>query len=59
MSVYTTLSIEKIKKSRELSEDLRTKIKEKHRQSQGYKSLSGDLDVPVSTVRSVIKKFDV
>lgn len=29
----------------------------KHGQSQGYKSISKDLNVPVSTVRSVIKKF--
>ena len=49
--------MEKRKKSKELSEDLRTKIVEKHGQSQGYKSISRDLDVPVSTVRNVIKKF--
>ena len=55
--VYTALSMEKRKKSKELSEDLRTKIVEKHGQSQGYKSISRDLNVPVSTVRSVIKKF--
>ena len=30
---------------------------ETYRQSQGYKSISRDLDVPVSTVRNVIKKF--
>ena len=44
-------------KSKELSESLRTKIVEKHGQSQGYKSISRDLDVPVSPVRNVIKKF--
>lgn len=49
--------MEKRKKSKELSEDLRTKIVEKHRQSQGYKSISRDLNVPVSTVRNVIKKL--
>ena len=57
VSVYTILSMEIRKKSKELSEDLRTKIVEKHVQSQGYKSISRDLDVPVSTVRNVIKKF--
>ena len=57
VSVCTILSMEKRKKSKELSEDLRTKIVEKHGQSQGYKSISRDLDVPVSTVRNVIKKF--
>ena len=56
VSVCTTLSMEKRKKSKELSEDLRTKIVEKHGQSQGYKSISRDLNVPVSTVCSVIKK---
>ena len=40
-----------------MSEDLRTKIMEKHGQFQGYKSISRDLDVPVSIVRNVIKKF--
>ena len=57
VSVYTALSMEKSKKSKELSEDLRTKIVEKHGQSQGYKSISRDLNVPVSTVCSVIKMF--
>ncbi|KAI4897774.1 hypothetical protein NFI96_010319 [Prochilodus magdalenae] len=49
--------MEKRKKTKELSEDLRSKIVRKHGQSQGYKSISKDLNVPVSTVRSVIKKF--
>lgn len=55
--VCTTLSMEKRKKTKELSEDLRSKIVRKHGQSQGYKSISKDLNVPVSTVRSVINKF--
>ena len=42
---------------RELSEDLRTHIVEKHQQHQGYKSISRDLNVPLSTVRNIIKKF--
>ncbi|KAL2101691.1 hypothetical protein ACEWY4_003452 [Coilia grayii] len=45
------------RKTKELSEDLRSKIVRKHGQSQGYKSISKDLNVPVSTVRSVINKF--
>ncbi|CAJ0934893.1 unnamed protein product [Ranitomeya imitator] len=49
--------MEKRKKTKELSEDLRNQIVRKHEQSQGYKSISKDLIVPVSTVRSVIKKF--
>ncbi|CAJ0961218.1 unnamed protein product [Ranitomeya imitator] len=48
--------MEKRKKTKELSEDLRNQIVRKHEQSQGYKSISKDLNVPVSTVRSVIKK---
>uniref|UniRef100_A0A8C5M601 Transposase n=1 Tax=Leptobrachium leishanense TaxID=445787 RepID=A0A8C5M601_9ANUR len=45
------------KRRRELSEDLRTKIVEKYQQSQGYKSISRDLDLPFSTVRNIIKRF--
>ena len=55
--VCTTLSMEKRKKTKEMSEDLRSKIVRKHGQSQGYKSISKDLNVPVSTLHSVIKKF--
>ena len=57
ITVYTTMSMEKRKKTRELSEEVRHKIVTKHGQSQGYKSISRDLDVPVSTVHSVIRKF--
>ncbi|KAM9320134.1 SH3 domain-containing protein 21 [Gastrophryne carolinensis] len=35
---------------KEMSEDLRTKIVEKYQQSHGYKSISRDLDVPLSMV---------
>ncbi len=52
-----TMSTEKRKKCKELSVDLREKIVEKHGQSQGYKSISRDLNVPVSTVRNIIKRF--
>ncbi len=52
-----TLSMEKRKKCKELSVDLREKIVEKQGQSQGYKSISRDLNVPVSTVRNIIKRF--
>ncbi|CAJ0922330.1 unnamed protein product [Ranitomeya imitator] len=55
--VCTTLSMKKRKKTKELSEDLRNQIVRKREQSQGYKSISKDLNVPVPTVRSVIKKF--
>ncbi len=49
--------MEKRKKCKELSVDLRENIVEKHGQSQGYKSISRDLNVPVSTVRNIIKRF--
>ena len=45
------------KKSRELSEEVRHKIVAKHGQSQGYKPISRDLDVPVSTVHNAIRRF--
>ncbi|KAG2456820.1 TC1A transposase, partial [Polypterus senegalus] len=44
---------------RELSEDLRTKIVEKYQPSQGYKSISRELHVPLSIVCNIIKKFTI
>ncbi|KAI2655565.1 hypothetical protein H4Q32_017981 [Labeo rohita] len=44
------------KKCKELSVDLREKNVGKHGQSQDYKSISRDLNVPVSTVRNIIKR---
>ncbi|CAJ0949637.1 unnamed protein product [Ranitomeya imitator] len=49
--------MESRKRRRELSEELRTKIVEKYQESQGYKSISVDLDVYLSVVRNIIKKF--
>ncbi len=49
--------MEKRKKCKELSVDLREKIVERHGQSQGYKSISRDLNVPESTVHNIIKRF--
>ena len=57
VTVCHAMSMERRKKARELSEEVRHKIVAKHGQSQGYKSISRDLDVPVSTVRNVIRKF--
>lgn len=45
------------KKRRELPEEVIQKIKANQEQYEGYKSISRDLDVPVSAV--VIKKFKV
>ena len=49
------MSMKKREKTRELSEEV--KIVARHGQSQGYKSISRDLDVPVSTVPNVVMKF--
>ncbi len=49
--------MEKRNKCKELSVDLREIIVEKHGQSQGYKSISRDLNVPASTVRNIIMRF--
>ena len=57
VNVCTAMSVEKRKKTRELFEEVRHKIVAKHGQSQGYKSISRDLEVLVSTVRDVIRKF--
>ena len=51
------MSMERRNKTRELSEEVRHKIVAKHGQSQGYKSISRDLDVPVSIIRNVIRNF--
>ncbi len=51
------LSMEKRKKCKELSVDLRELFLETRGQSQGYKSISRDLNVLVSTVHNFIKRF--
>ena len=44
-------------KTRELSESIRNAITQKHTNSKGNKAIAKDLEIPVSTVRNVIKKF--
>ena len=51
------MNMENRKKTRELSEEVRHKIVARHGQSQGYKSISRDLDVPVFTVHNAIGMF--
>ena len=51
------MSMEKRKKTGVLPE-VRHNIVAKHGQSLGYKSISRDLDGPVSTVRNVIEMFE-
>ena len=43
-------------KTKGLSEDIRSVIISKHKTSKGYKAISKDLGIPVSRVRTVIKK---
>ncbi|MGH0145201.1 UNVERIFIED_CONTAM: hypothetical protein FKN15_071268 [Acipenser sinensis] len=47
------------KQRRELSEEIRKKIIDKHGKGKGYKTISKQLDVPVTTVANIIKKFKV
>ncbi len=49
--------MEKRKKCKELSVALREKLVEKHGQTQGYKSIYRDLNVSVSTMHNIIKRF--
>lgn len=46
------------KKRRDLSEEIRKKIIDKHGKGKGYKTISKQLDLPVTTVAN-IKKFKV
>ena len=57
VSLCNAMSTEKRMKTRELFEKVRHKIVAKHGQSQGYKSISRDLDVPVSIVHNVFRNF--
>lgn len=57
--VCTTLNMDQRKQRRELSEEIRKKIIDKHGKGKGYKTISKQLDVPVTTVANIIKKFKV
>uniref|UniRef100_A0A8C7WS50 Transposase Tc1-like domain-containing protein n=1 Tax=Oryzias sinensis TaxID=183150 RepID=A0A8C7WS50_9TELE len=45
------------KQRRELSQDIRNKIIDKHRKGKGYKTISKQLEIPVTTVAHIIQKF--
>lgn len=45
------------RKSRERSEEIRKKVTAKHGQHKGFKTISKELEVPVTTVANIIKKF--
>lgn len=44
-------------KTKELCEETRNAIIGKHKRSKGYKTISKELGIPVSTVRNVVKKY--
>ena len=46
-------------KKREISNDLRNKIVNSHKDGLGYKSISKKFEVPTATVQSIIKKFQI
>ena len=52
--VSTTLNMDH---RRELSQDIRKTIKDKLVKGKGYKTISKQLDVPVTTVAHIIQKF--
>uniref|UniRef100_H2L4L0 Tc1-like transposase DDE domain-containing protein n=1 Tax=Oryzias latipes TaxID=8090 RepID=H2L4L0_ORYLA len=54
--VCPTLNMDSRKPRRELSQDIRNKIIDKHK-GKGYKTISKQLEVPVMTVAHIIQKF--
>jgi len=46
-------------KKKELSNDLRNKIENFHKEELGYKAISKKFDVPTSTIQSIIKKIHI
>ncbi|KAG7500556.1 Transposable element Tcb1 transposase [Solea senegalensis] len=47
------------KRRKELSREIRKKIIDKHVKGKGYKTISKQLDVPVTTVAHIIQKFKI
>ncbi|KAG2465172.1 TCB1 transposase, partial [Polypterus senegalus] len=47
------------KRRKELSQEIRKKILDKHVKGKGYKTISKQLDVPVTTVAHIIQKFKI
>ena len=44
-------------KTKELSKQVRDKVVDKYRSGLGYKKISGTLNIPPSTIKSIIKKW--
>ena len=57
--VCTTLNMDQRKQRKALSQDIRKKIIDKHVKGKGYKTISKQLDVPVTTVAYIIQKFKI
>ena len=57
--VCTTLNMDHRKLRRELSQEIRNKMIDKHVKGKGYKTISKQLDVPVTTAAQIIQKFKV
>src|SRR4029434_8641037 len=55
--VCTTLNMDHSKLRTELSQEIRKKIIDKHVNGKGYKTISKQLDIPVTTVAHIIQKF--
>ena len=55
----TTLNMGQRKQRKELSQEIRKKIIDKHVKGKGYKTISKQLDVPVTTVAHIIQKFKI
>ena len=57
--VCTTLNMDHRKLRTELSQEIRKNIIDKHVKGKGYKTISKQLDIPVTTVAHIIQKFKV
>ena len=57
--VCITLNMDLRKRRRELLQEIRKKIIDKHVKGKGYKTISKQLDIPVTTVAHIIQKFMV
>ena len=55
----TTLNMDHRKLRTELFQEIRKKIIDKHVKGKGYKTISKQLDIPVTTVAHIIQKFKV
>ena len=52
--VCTTLNMDQRKQRKELSQEIRKEIIDKHVEGKGYKTISKQLDVPVTTVAHTV-----